>query len=144
MIKRRKAKPPPPTPGYYRFDGGDTVNDGRTLGTNGTKTIGTNGTGGPTAGTTGTHRTVFNPDADVILDVKPLLHHRLELRDLDVTSNKPLASGAFGEVWLGTYGGKQVAVKRMKNQDARMAQKFIDEIVLMSQYVYFPCISTFD
>ncbi|EQC27405.1 hypothetical protein SDRG_14731 [Saprolegnia diclina VS20] len=62
LIKRRKAKQSPPTPGYYRFDGNDTINDGRTLGTNGTKTIGTNGTGGPTAGTTGTHRTVFNPD----------------------------------------------------------------------------------
>ncbi|KDO19271.1 TKL protein kinase [Saprolegnia parasitica CBS 223.65] len=101
------------------------VNNGRAIGRNGT-----NGAGGDT---TGTHRTVINPDVDVILDVKPLLHHRLELSDLYVTSDKPLASGAFGEVWLGSYGGKRVAIKRMKNQDARMAQKFIDEIVLMSQ-----------
>ncbi|EQC29248.1 hypothetical protein SDRG_13121 [Saprolegnia diclina VS20] len=137
ICKRRKAKHQP-SPVYNRYEPSNTngislATAGRTLGTNGTKTIGTNGTGGPTAGTTGSRRPIINPDVDVILDVKPLLHHRLELRDLDVTSNKPLASGAFGEVWLGTYGGKQVAVKRMKNQDARMAQKFIEEIVLMSQ-----------
>ncbi|OQR99876.1 protein kinase [Achlya hypogyna] len=72
-------------------------------------------------------------DADVVLDVKPLLPHRLELTDLHVVSKKPLASGAFGEVWLGIYGGQQVAIKRMKNQEARMVQNFIDEIVLMSQ-----------
>ena len=150
IIKRCKPKPPPTTPVYYRFDGarndtfgamteGRSIGTNGTNGTNGTKTIGTNGTGGRTTGS-GTDRTslIYRDDMDVILDVKPLLHHRLELSDLHVTSNKPLASGAFGEVWLGSYGGKLVAIKRMKSQDARMVQKFIDEIVLMSQYVHTP------
>ncbi|OQR92424.1 protein kinase [Achlya hypogyna] len=69
----------------------------------------------------------------VPLDIQPLLHHRLMLEDLHVTSNKPLASGAYGEVWLGIYGGQQVAIKRMKNPEPALVQKFIDEIVLMSQ-----------
>ncbi|EQC29250.1 TKL protein kinase [Saprolegnia diclina VS20] len=135
VVKRRRISPPPLAPIYKHSESDgtqsvDATTDGRSVSL---KTIGTNGTGEPTSSTTGTRRPIINPDVDVILDVKPLLHHRLELSELIVTSNKPLASGAFGEVWLGTYGGKQVAVKRMKNQDARMAQKFIEEIVLMSQ-----------
>ncbi|EQC29205.1 TKL protein kinase [Saprolegnia diclina VS20] len=138
VIKRRKQQSTPPA----HFEYGRQTNPGfgnNTNGTGGLKSIGTNGTGGPTIGTgptngtSGSRGALQYTDADVVLNVKPLLHHRLELSDLYVTSNKPLASGAFGEVWLGTYGGKQVAIKRMKNQEARMVQKFIDEIVLMSQ-----------
>ncbi|KDO20568.1 TKL protein kinase [Saprolegnia parasitica CBS 223.65] len=154
--RKRQHQPAPPTDDFpYRAPndcketngtGGHTNGTGYTNGTGGltigtgSLTIGTNGTGGPSNGTggpsNGTSRSrgyIGYPDADIILDVKPLLHHRLELSDLYVTSNKPLASGAFGEVWLGSYGGKQVAIKRMKNQEARSVQKFIDEIVLMSQ-----------
>ncbi|EQC29203.1 TKL protein kinase [Saprolegnia diclina VS20] len=143
IYRRRKHAAPEPSI-YHRYEPPTFFNDNNTAGTNGTgvytnKSIGTNGTGGqtigtgPTNGTSGSRGALQYTDADVVLNVKPLLHHRLELSDLYVTSNKPLASGAFGEVWLGTYGGKQVAIKRMKNQEARMVQKFIDEIVLMSQ-----------
>ena len=131
-MKRRKSKQPPVDAGYHRFDDIDTLGatiHGPIVGAAGNKS-----NGGPTGGSTGPRQRVTNPDADIVLDVQPLLHYRLELKDLHVTSDKPLASGAFGEVWLGTYGNQQVAIKRMKNHSARMAQKFIDEIVLMSQY----------
>ncbi|OQS05772.1 kinase [Thraustotheca clavata] len=73
-------------------------------------------------------------DHDVVdLDVSLLRYHRLELSDLIVLGNKPLASGAYGEVWRGTYGGQQVAIKRTKSRKPRQVQKFIDEIILMSQ-----------
>ncbi|OQR85679.1 kinase [Thraustotheca clavata] len=73
-------------------------------------------------------------DANVAnLDLSYLLHHRLVLADLIVTSNKPLASGAYGEVWLGSYGALQVAIKRLKSRQPHQVQKFIDEIILMSQ-----------
>ncbi|KDO21829.1 TKL protein kinase [Saprolegnia parasitica CBS 223.65] len=126
--RKRQHQPGQPTDDFpYR-----APNDGKE--TNGTGGY-TNGTGA-TNGTNRSRGTLGYPDADIILDVKPLLHHRLELSNLFVTSNKPLASGAFGEVWLGSYGGKQVAIKRMKNQEARSVQKFIDEIVLMMSSDY--------
>ncbi|KDO32250.1 TKL protein kinase [Saprolegnia parasitica CBS 223.65] len=89
---------------------------------------------GPTNGPNDTsqhHKTY--PEPYINLDIQALLHHRLVLEDLRVTSKKPLASGAYGEVWLGVYGGRQVAIKRLKQKDPRSVQKFIDEIVLMSQ-----------
>ncbi|KDO19272.1 hypothetical protein SPRG_15541 [Saprolegnia parasitica CBS 223.65] len=52
ILKRRTVKPPP-TPVYYPYEGGDnfdTVNDGRTFGSNGTKIVDTNGTWGATSG----------------------------------------------------------------------------------------------
>ncbi|KDO21827.1 TKL protein kinase [Saprolegnia parasitica CBS 223.65] len=148
FILRRKRSPPKPpteyihcdTPAYGNYTNGSSVpthgtgnptngtggytngTGGYTNGTggytNGTGgytngTIGTNGTGGPSNGTNRSRGSLGNPDADIILDVKPLLHH----------------------LWLGSYGGKQVAIKRMKNQEARSVQKFIDEIVLMSHYL---------
>ncbi|OQR92527.1 kinase [Thraustotheca clavata] len=67
------------------------------------------------------------------LDVSLLRQHRLELLDLIVLGNKPLATGAYGELWRGTYGHQQVAIKRMKSCEPRQVQKFIDEIILMSQ-----------
>ncbi|EQC38168.1 TKL protein kinase [Saprolegnia diclina VS20] len=91
---------------------------------------GTKSTGGLSSSRSGARRAY----ADAILNVKPLLHHRLQISDLRVTSKKPLGSGVLRENWLGKYGTQHVVIKRMKHQEPRMAQKFIDEIVLMSQY----------
>ncbi|OQS04265.1 hypothetical protein THRCLA_20924 [Thraustotheca clavata] len=69
----------------------------------------------PTQNTGAEHgrRMSFHIDVknSVELDVSLLRNHRLKLSNLVVLGNKPLASGAFGEVWRGTYGGQQVAIK---------------------------------
>ncbi|OQR83921.1 protein kinase [Achlya hypogyna] len=69
--------------------------------------------------------------ADTGLNVDDLRSHKLDNADLKVVSKKPLASGAFGEVWLGTYCGEKVAVKRIKDRRIESVKKFIDEIKLM-------------
>ncbi|OQS03085.1 kinase [Thraustotheca clavata] len=97
------------------------------------------GTGtGPSQGTGASQgtggRIADHIDNSVDLDVSLLRHHRLELSDLVPLGNKPLAAGAYGEVWRGTYGGQQVAIKRTKNREPHQVHKFIDEIILMSQY----------
>ncbi|EQC27760.1 TKL protein kinase [Saprolegnia diclina VS20] len=117
------------TPNYY-YELQSTTNG---MGYKGRNSSVATGPTGPTMGAA-THRRV-DPvtEPHVNLDITPLLHHRLVLEDLHVTSRKPLASGAYGEVWLGVYGGQQVAIKRLKQRDPRSVQRFIDEIVLMSQ-----------
>ncbi|EQC27654.1 TKL protein kinase, variant 1 [Saprolegnia diclina VS20] len=64
--------------------------------------------------------------------------HQLELYKinplaLSTTSKKPLAAGAFGEVWRGTYNEGPVAIKRNKNKDPVSVQHFIAEISLMAK-----------
>ncbi|OQR81478.1 kinase [Thraustotheca clavata] len=67
------------------------------------------------------------------LDMCNLDMHRLLLKD--VTMIKVLASGAFGEVWMGQYEAETVAVKKLLphkfGKDA--LQKFIYEIALMAK-----------
>ncbi|OQR84680.1 protein kinase [Achlya hypogyna] len=58
---------------------------------------------------------------------------RLEPADLRVTSDRPISSGAFGEVWHGTYGSRSVAIKRTKDKTAKGIEKFAAEILLMSR-----------
>ncbi|EQC38392.1 TKL protein kinase [Saprolegnia diclina VS20] len=72
-------------------------------------------------------------DSDGLLDVSRLRQHRLELSELRVTSAKPLASGAYGEVWLGTYASEPVAIKRLLYRHPDAVQQFIDEIILMAE-----------
>ncbi|OQR91345.1 hypothetical protein THRCLA_09027 [Thraustotheca clavata] len=62
-------------------------------------------------------------DTDVVLDVSLLRHHKLELSNLVVISDKPLASGGFGEVWLGLYGNEKVSVKRTKDKSPNSVLK---------------------
>ncbi|OQR87176.1 hypothetical protein ACHHYP_09403, partial [Achlya hypogyna] len=45
--------------------------------------------------------------SDAGLNVEDLRIHKLDFNDLIVSAKKPLASGAFGEVWLGTYGDEK-------------------------------------
>ncbi|OQR99568.1 protein kinase [Achlya hypogyna] len=78
-------------------------------------------------------RTMGTADSDGLFDLSRLRQHRLELAELRVTSSKPLAKGAFGEVWLGTYGPDVVAIKRLLTRDADNVQRFIDEIALMAE-----------
>ncbi|KAH9126722.1 hypothetical protein AeMF1_002863 [Aphanomyces euteiches] len=66
--------------------------------------------------------------------------NRLDEAQLLLT--RRLGSGAFGEVWYGTYGAEQVAVKKlhphmMTNRD--QVEAFVAEIKLMSQFDS-PCI----
>ncbi|RHX99819.1 hypothetical protein DYB36_011104 [Aphanomyces astaci] len=50
---------------------------------------------------------------------------------------KPLAQGAFGDVWLGHLLNQRVAVKTLKVANvAQDVQLFIWEILLLSKYVY--------
>ncbi|OQR93943.1 kinase [Thraustotheca clavata] len=64
-------------------------------------------------------------------DLTPLRPLRLEL--LDLVAIERLSSGAYGEVWRGTYGRKNVAIKRIKDKSIRHAKKFADEIILLSR-----------
>ncbi|KDO25147.1 hypothetical protein SPRG_09295 [Saprolegnia parasitica CBS 223.65] len=50
-----------------------------------------------------------------LINIEELRMHKLDLADLKVTATKPLAAGAFGEVWLGHYGNDKVAIKRLKD-----------------------------
>ncbi|OQR96737.1 hypothetical protein THRCLA_07177 [Thraustotheca clavata] len=56
--------------------------------------------------------------------------------DLIVPSNKPLASGVYGEVWLGLYGAQHVANQRLKSRQPDQVQKFIDELFLILDCEY--------
>ncbi|OQS01744.1 protein kinase [Achlya hypogyna] len=72
-----------------------------------------------------------NVAVDMGLNVEDLRVHKLDMTDLVISAKKPLASGAFGEVWLGVYGQDNVAVKRIKDRRIESVKKFIDEIKLM-------------
>ncbi|KDO25150.1 TKL protein kinase [Saprolegnia parasitica CBS 223.65] len=85
----------------------------------------TNGTLNGTQGSAGDY-------SDMGLNVEDLRLHKLDIADLKVTAKKPLASGAFGEVWLATYCDEKVAVKRIKDRRIESVKKFIDEIKLMA------------
>ncbi|EQC27758.1 hypothetical protein SDRG_14507 [Saprolegnia diclina VS20] len=137
---RRRSKPRPASPIYHSLESTTNRSEPKPY------TLISNDTTGPSNPTTGPQdqgpvvrpfdggRRHIYPSSFINLNVQPLLYHRLVLEDLRVTSKKPLASGAYGEVWLGVYGGQQVAIKRLKQRDPRSVQKFIEEIVLMSQY----------
>ncbi|OQR89972.1 hypothetical protein THRCLA_22610 [Thraustotheca clavata] len=98
---------------------------------------GNTGNTGPTLGTQGLNnggRFSIHLNEPVDLDVTHLRQHRLVLNDLIVSSNKLLASGAFGEVWLGMYGLNKLRLNVWKAVNKqRQVQNFIDEIILISQ-----------
>ncbi|KAF0692740.1 Aste57867_16198 [Aphanomyces stellatus] len=74
----------------------------------------------------------FLSSSTVFTNLNELRAHKLELTELVVTGPTPLAAGAFGEVWLGTYAGEPVAIKRLKDRRVVTVAKFIDEILLMA------------
>ncbi|OQS03061.1 kinase, partial [Thraustotheca clavata] len=78
-------------------------------------------------------RTSISTSFSFDLDVSDLRAYRLESSELHVIGKIPIASGAFGEVWRGQYGTKQVAIKRLKQKDGEMVQKFIGELVILSK-----------
>ncbi|OQR95361.1 hypothetical protein THRCLA_07937 [Thraustotheca clavata] len=75
---------------------------------------------------------VPSPQKDGI-DVAPLRQHKLELQELSIIDSELIASGGCGEVWLGSIAGEQVAIKRLKEKSESALQKFISEIILMSE-----------
>ncbi|EQC30338.1 TKL protein kinase [Saprolegnia diclina VS20] len=70
---------------------------------------------------------------EIVVDLNVLRRLRLEREDLVVTGSAPIASGAYGEVWLGTYAKQPVAVKRVKDKSDKSLVKFIAEIALMAR-----------
>ncbi|EQC29201.1 TKL protein kinase [Saprolegnia diclina VS20] len=80
-----------------------------------------------------TNDTSYQPVDDEDVDLSTLRLVRLELRELSVSSARPLAAGAYGEVWAGVYGGEAVAIKRLKDKSAPSTQQFIDEILLLAK-----------
>ncbi|TMW61819.1 hypothetical protein Poli38472_010882 [Pythium oligandrum] len=60
-----------------------------------------------------------------------LLQHRLD-NDLVIRS-RMIGSGMYGEVWLATYQGKMVALKKLRHiEDRSLIQQFMDEIKLVA------------
>ncbi|OQR92535.1 protein kinase [Achlya hypogyna] len=91
-----------------------------------------------TAGSTGTSGTKTGASSssvasDTGLDMCNLDMHRLATTDVALI--KPLAQGAYGEVWLGQLEGGMVAVKKLLNhkRDKAELQKFIYEIALVAK-----------
>lgn len=58
-----------------------------------------------------------------------------ELKREDVTLGKMLGAGNFGEVWLGTYGRVQVAIKTIK-EDSMEAIEFVQEAHIMKKLTH--------
>ncbi|CAK4071286.1 unnamed protein product [Aphanomyces euteiches] len=60
----------------------------------------------------------------------------VRLNDADVQFDRMLGSGAFANVWLGTYNHQFVAIKKLsaKTISVSQLQSFVDEIKLMSQF----------
>ncbi|CAK4701573.1 unnamed protein product [Aphanomyces euteiches] len=60
----------------------------------------------------------------------------VRLNESDIHFDRLLGSGAFANVWLGTYNNQLVAIKRLSAQTMSVAQlqSFLDEIKLMSQF----------
>ncbi|OQR89332.1 protein kinase, partial [Achlya hypogyna] len=72
-------------------------------------------------------------DSAVEVNVSALLSHKLDDKELTVVSEKPLASGAYGEVWLGSYWDQSVAIKRIRNKEPAYVAEFIEEIKLLAR-----------
>ncbi|RHY24827.1 hypothetical protein DYB32_008672 [Aphanomyces invadans] len=58
--------------------------------------------------------------------------HRIQVAVGAIQRTKPLASGAFGTIWLGTYMNETVAVKTCSKSTRTDIQTFLDELDLMS------------
>ncbi|KDO19609.1 TKL protein kinase [Saprolegnia parasitica CBS 223.65] len=94
----------------------------------------TGGSGGHAASSGGLPTaTSIMSEGDIFLDVAPLRPHKLELADLTVISERPISSGAYGEVWLGQHGNQKVAIKKLKDQSPASVFQFIEEIKLLSR-----------
>ncbi|KDO25159.1 TKL protein kinase [Saprolegnia parasitica CBS 223.65] len=72
------------------------------------------------------------PSPDVVatheIDLSELCDHRLEASDLNPI--KPLASNAYGEVWLSHFGADVVVVQRIHDKSSESLAMFVEEILL--------------
>ncbi|KAF0718370.1 Aste57867_1737 [Aphanomyces stellatus] len=68
------------------------------------------------------------------LDVKPLMLVRLDQSDLVL--KRKVGSGAFSDVWLASFQGEPVAVKKLHNANLSLLQlqSFVAEIQLLSSF----------
>ncbi|TMW61858.1 hypothetical protein Poli38472_010921 [Pythium oligandrum] len=90
-----------------------------------------------------TKSTVHSDNYEVMLWCdEELLRHRLDPKLVQV--ERHLAAGTYGEVFLATYEGQRVVVKRLKNRDSSRAeiQQFVSEIKMMATF-RFPKIVRF-
>ncbi|OQR90115.1 hypothetical protein ACHHYP_05792 [Achlya hypogyna] len=96
------------------------------------------------------HTATMNPSSSDVhyardhdeFNLAPLRKYRLEHGDLIIVGRGPIASGAFGEVWRGKYGSEYVAIKRNKRDSTAAIQKFIDEIILLTNDAINPVTRT--
>ncbi|KAF0715719.1 Aste57867_3228 [Aphanomyces stellatus] len=68
------------------------------------------------------------------LDMRDLELYRI--KDKEIQVNHIMGSGAFANVWCGTYQGEPVAIKQLQAKNISMSQlqSFLDEIHLMSTF----------
>lgn len=56
--------------------------------------------------------------AGQLLQFLPPDFQLLGQEDLDIVGTRPIAAGAFADVWVGQMGGKKVAVKSYRRYDS--------------------------
>ncbi|OQR96579.1 protein kinase [Achlya hypogyna] len=66
-------------------------------------------------------------------DIARIFAIQLDPCRLRCIGNQPLAAGAFGGVWRGTYDGVPVAIKRNHSKQHETVRRFINEITLMAE-----------
>ncbi|KAF0696704.1 Aste57867_12558 [Aphanomyces stellatus] len=76
----------------------------------------------------------INANGENSINIQALDVVRIEVKD--VMLDKVLGTGAFADVWLGSYCGEPVAVKQLHANNATITQlqSFVDEIILMSEF----------
>ncbi|OQS04935.1 kinase, partial [Thraustotheca clavata] len=67
------------------------------------------------------------------VDLDDLLAYKLDEKQLTIPKRKPLAEGAFGEVYLGKYAGNPVVIKRNKDHNKSALGVLIAEIKLLAK-----------
>ncbi|TMW61859.1 hypothetical protein Poli38472_010922 [Pythium oligandrum] len=90
-----------------------------------------------------TESSVRSENEDIMLwNDEELLRHRVDPKLLQV--ERLLAGGTYGEVFLATYEGQRVVIKRLKDRDSSRAeiQQFVSEIKMMATF-RFPKIVRF-
>lgn len=73
-----------------------------------------------------------NGSSSVLLDPKAFEAAGWVIRMSDLKLGEVLGKGEFGKVLLGTFHGKKVAVKKLKDSNSKAAQDFLNEASLMT------------
>ncbi|RHY24780.1 hypothetical protein DYB32_008698 [Aphanomyces invadans] len=127
------SKPSNAEPRYGGSNGGHTVGSTQDL-----------NSGASSRATTSNSSLFMSKSTPGQLDLCDLDMHKVHPKDVHLV--KPLAQGAYGEVWLGEHLGSSIAVKRLLPSKTSLAdlQKFIWEIKLLSKYDHNVCMRAMD